>query len=31
MLKYRTDLRLEDHEQVRKEVAEIWQVFRPRR
>jgi len=28
MLKYRTDLRLEDHEQVRKEVEEIWQVFR---
>jgi hypothetical protein len=28
MLKYRTDLRLDDHEQVRKEVEEIWQVFR---
>ena len=28
MLKYRTDLRLDDREQVRKEVEEIWQVFR---
>lgn len=27
-LKYRTDLRLDDHEQVRKEVEEIGQVFR---
>ncbi len=28
MLKYRTDLRLDDHDQVRKEVEEIWQAFR---
>jgi len=28
MLKYRTDLRLEDHDQLRKEVEEVWQVFR---
>jgi hypothetical protein len=28
MLKYRTDLRLEDHVQVRKEVEEVWQAFR---
>ena len=28
MLKYRTDLRLEDQEQLRKEVEEVWQAFR---
>src|SRR5512145_2988023 len=28
MLKYRTDLRLEDQAQVRKEVEEVWQAFR---
>ncbi len=28
VLKYRTDLKLEDHEQLRKEVEEVWQVFR---
>jgi hypothetical protein len=26
--KYRTDLRLEDHDQLRKEVEEVWQAFR---
>jgi hypothetical protein len=28
VLKYRTDLKLEDHEQLRKEVEEVWQAFR---
>jgi hypothetical protein len=28
VLKYRTDLRLEDHDQLRKEVEEVWQAFR---
>jgi hypothetical protein len=28
MLKYRTDLRLGDHDQLRKEVEEVWQGFR---
>ena len=28
VLKYRTDLKLDDHEQVRKEVEEVWQAFR---
>ena len=27
MLQYRTDLRLDDHEQLRKEVEELWQAF----
>jgi len=28
VLKYRTDLKLDDHEQLRKEVEEVWQAFR---
>ena len=28
VLKYRTDLKLEDQEQLRKEVEEVWQAFR---
>jgi len=28
MLKYQTALRLEDRDQLRKEVEEVWQVFR---
>jgi hypothetical protein len=28
MLKYRTDLRIEDQAQLRKEVEEVWQEFR---
>lgn len=28
MLKYQTDLRIEDKEALRKEVEDIWQVFR---
>ena len=28
VLKYRTDIKLEDHEQLRKEVEEVWQAFR---
>jgi hypothetical protein len=28
MLKYRTDLKLDDREQLRKEVEEVWQAFR---
>lgn len=28
MLKYRTDLRLDDQEQLRKEVEVVWQSFR---
>jgi hypothetical protein len=28
VLKYRTDLRLDDHDQLRKEVEEVWQAFR---
>jgi hypothetical protein len=28
MLKYQTDLRLEDQAQLRKEVEEVWQAFR---